>query len=97
MRDSSPFDRLPLIGPLLRRRRERACAVQRAATVLILGRGDLAYPEARTRARSAESHATRRHWSRVALEIAERQDITVGGTVSDRYHDEARTWTPPDA
>lgn len=89
-------ERLPLIGVMLRARRARIVAVERDATVLILERGAIAYSQARARARVAARHDVRIHWSQVAVAIAQRQGITIGRTTADSYHEEARTWVPPE-
>lgn len=74
-------------------RRERRARCDQDAHDLVVFLGELAYPEARGRAREARGRGDRaadRHWSRVAVEIARRTDIAIGETVDDRYDAERR-------
>lgn len=81
------------IRRLLDAHRERRTHCERDARDLIVFLGELAYPEARGRAREArgkDDRAADRHWSRVAVEIAKRTDVAIGETVDDRYEAERR-------
>lgn len=57
------------------------------AEQLIAEHGDLAYAEARSRARQAREtdHAADLHWSRVAVLIAERTGREIGVKGANRY------------
>ena len=69
-------------------RRERLARIERDASDLQTFLGDHAYPEARTRAREARARqdwAGDRHWSRVAVRIADETDQSVGQGAANRY------------
>jgi hypothetical protein len=77
-------------------RRERQARIDRDATDLLAFLGDMAYGEARTRARTARTNrdaAGDKHWSGVAVEIAKRTGYVIGEKVTDRY--EATRAVPP--
>jgi hypothetical protein len=81
------------ISRLLDQRRERRTSVIREAEQLLLFLGDMAYDEARNRARSCrrrEDHAGARQWSAVAVEIARRTGRRTGFTTADRYEETRR-------
>jgi len=85
------------ISRLLEERRERRRTVMREAASLLLFLGDMAYDEARNRARSSrrrEDHAGAGQWSAVAVEIARRTGRRTGLTTADRY-EEARRGPEP--
>ena len=68
--------------------RSRRAAIARAAGELMTFLGDMAYDEARTRARACRRRDDRRgdrHWSKVAVEIAKRTGREIGVKVADRY------------
>jgi hypothetical protein len=72
----------------LQSRRERREAIAREAEQLILFLDDMAYDEARTRARSCRTKqdwAGDRFWSQVAVEIARRTGRVIGAKAADRY------------
>jgi hypothetical protein len=69
-------------------RRERQARIDRDATDLLTFLGDMAYGEARTRARTARANrdtAGDKHWSRVAVVIADRTGHVIGKKATDRY------------
>lgn len=69
-------------------RRKRQAVTDRDAAHLRTFLGDMAYEQARTRAREARARrdaAAARHWSRVAMRIADKEGIKIGETVADRY------------
>ncbi len=71
----------------LRSRKEAARLVQADASTLIARFGASAYFEARDRAQRSsviDGDRPRGHWTRVKLEIAERQGIEVGQSGTDR-------------
>jgi hypothetical protein len=73
---------------LFMRRSQMRERVRAEADSLISAMGELAYPEARERARSAREAGDRagdRLWSRVAVEIAARTGREVGVKGADRY------------
>ena len=83
---------MPLLS-FLGVRRERRARLDRDASDLLTFLGDLAYSEARERARSCRGKSDRagdRHWSRVAVEIARRTQYEIGETAADRYERTAR-------
>lgn len=82
----------------LDRRRERRVRLDRDASDLVTFLGDLAYSEARERARSCRvkgDRAGNRNWSRVAVEIARRTRYEIGETGADRYEQTARAEEDP--
>lgn len=69
-------------------RRERREAVQREAGSLITFLDDMAYPEARNRARACRAKGDRagdRFWSKVAVTVARRTGRDIGVKAADRY------------
>jgi hypothetical protein len=73
---------------LFMRRRARREQIRGEADSLIRAMGELAYPEARERARFCRERRDRagdRLWSRVAVEIAARTGREVGVEAADRY------------
>lgn len=73
--------------------RLRREAIARAAAELITFLGDMAYDEARSRARACRHRDDRqgdRHWSKVAVEIAKRTGREVGVKAADRYERDNR-------
>ncbi len=71
----------------LRSRKEAARLVQADASTLIGRIGDSAYVEARDRAQRSsiiDGDRPRGHWTRVKLEIAERQGIEINRCGTDR-------------
>ena len=74
--------------------RPRREAIVRAAAELMTFLGDMAYDEARGRARTCRIRDDRRgdrHWSKVAVEIAKRTGREIGVKVADRYERENRS------
>ncbi|CAA9360675.1 MAG: hypothetical protein AVDCRST_MAG90-2996 [uncultured Microvirga sp.] len=84
----------------LQQRRERRRAVDREAGQLLTFLGDMAYDEARSRARACRGKDDRDgagFWSKVAVEIANRTDREIGVKVVDRLdrdRDEPRVPRP---
>lgn len=73
--------------------RSRREAIARGAAELMTFLGDMAYDEARTRARACRRRDDRRgdrHWSKVAVEIAKRTGREIGVKVADRYERDSR-------
>ena len=76
------------LGNLLPRRCDRRERIAREADQLLLFLGDMAYGEARSRARSCRSNgnlAGFRLWSKVAVAIARRTVHEIGVKAADRY------------
>lgn len=76
----------------LARWRERRERVEREAANLLMFLGDIAYDEARGRARTCRSKRDgegNRFWSRVAVAIAKRAGREIGVKAADRYEEEA--------
>lgn len=72
--------------------RERRARVEREAATLLLFLGDMAYDEARGRARACRARKDGdgdRVWSQVAVSIAKRTGREIGVEVADRYEREA--------
>jgi hypothetical protein len=74
---------------MILRFRERRERVRKDATELTARLGDdAAYAEARSKARASRAKQDRtadRHWSRVAVEIADRAGFVIGEKAADRY------------
>lgn len=81
----------------LEKRRERRRAIEREAGHLLTFLGDMAYGEARSRARACRGKHDRdvdRFWSKVAVEIARRTGREIGVKVTDRYEaDRHERWS----
>lgn len=76
----------------IRRWRSRKAAVEHEAVRLMTFLGDMAYWEARTRARACRTKGDRegdRLWSRVAVTIAKRSGYEIGLKAADRYEQDA--------
>lgn len=78
---------------LLSCRRSAGEAIEREATQLIMFLGDMAYDEARSRARACRDKGDRsgaRLWSQVAVTIAKRTGYEIGLKAADRYERDRR-------
>ena len=76
--------------------RSRREAIARGAAELMTFLGDMAYDEARTRARTCRHRDDQRgdrHWSKVAVEIAKRTGREIGVKAADRYERDSRPAT----
>lgn len=74
--------------------RSRREAIARGASELMTFLGDMAYDEARGRARACRHRDDRRgdrHWSKVAVEIAKRTGREIGVKAADRYERDSRS------
>lgn len=77
---------------LVDNRRSRRARIERETTLLITFLGEMAYNEARYRARACRTRADRdgeRLWSRVAVTIARRTGYEIGVKAADRYEEDA--------
>ena len=84
---------------LLQSRRERRERIERDAGALLTFLGDMAYPEARNRARACRGMGDRagdRFWSRVAVSIAKRTGREIGVKAADRYEREIPAQPAPE-
>lgn len=74
--------------------RSRREAIARGAKELMTFLGEMAYDEARTRARACRHRDDRRgdrHWSKVAVEITRRTGREIGVKAADRYEQDSRS------
>lgn len=81
-----------LRGTIGRRAAQRA-EIERQADELMLFLGDMAYAEARERARACRARGDRpgdRHWGQAAVLIAKRTGHEIGVKAADRYGADAR-------